>query len=265
MSRARSDLEGSRFGRVTIVDETGSTNDDLARAARSGAGEQVLVADHQRAGRGRAGRVWEAPAGASLLCSFLVHPALTLADAHLVTTALGLAALDAVESVCGVHLGLKWPNDLVAVDPQHRDRKVAGVLAESILGADRVKSVVAGIGLNVNWPPVLPDELAEISTSLRHLAGDRVDRTSLLVALALGFDRRLSEAESSDGRARMRVAALERSATVGRDVRVVFTGRELRGRAVDLTDEGLIVIEDEARVRHQIAVGDIVHLRPLGT
>lgn len=63
----------------------------------------------------------------------------------------------------------------------------------------------------------------------------------------------------------MRVAALERSATVGRDVRVVFTGRELRGRAVDLTDEGLIVIEDEARVRHQIAVGDIVHLRPLGT
>ena len=188
-----------------------------------------------------------------------------IADAHLVTTALGLAALDAVESVCAVRLGLKWPNDLVAVDPQHRDRKVAGVLAESILGADRVKSVVAGIGLNVNWPPVLPDELAEISTSLRHLAGDRVDRTSLLVALALGFDRRLSEAESSDGRARMRVAALERSATVGRDVRVVFTGRELRGRAVDLTDEGLIVIEDEARVRHQIAVGDIVHLRPLGT
>ena len=76
--RARSALAGgpgARFADVRWVDETGSTNADAMELARQGEREGiVLVADHQTAGRGRAGRTWTAPPGAGLLLSVLLRP-----------------------------------------------------------------------------------------------------------------------------------------------------------------------------------------------
>src|SRR5687768_9699564 len=108
--RAKQALSGTRFG-VRWVTETGSTNADLLEAARDGAAEgAVLVADHQSAGRGRLGRSWEAPPGASLLMSVLLRPTLALDQVHAVTAAVGLAAAYACHAVAGFRPGLKWPN-----------------------------------------------------------------------------------------------------------------------------------------------------------
>src|SRR4051812_41108849 len=104
--RARSALAGTRFD-VRRVDETGSTNADLLAAAARGEREgAVLVADHQTAGRGRLGRTWEAPPGASLLLSILLRPDLAIDDAHAVTAAVGLAARAACAEVAGFAPGL---------------------------------------------------------------------------------------------------------------------------------------------------------------
>src|SRR5689334_4563246 len=67
----------TRFSQVEWFAEIDSTNRHLADAARSGAPDGlVAVADLQHAGRGRLGRVWSAPAGASLLVSVLARPRL---------------------------------------------------------------------------------------------------------------------------------------------------------------------------------------------
>ena len=126
--RARAALAGSRFADVRWVAGTGSTNADAMALARDGEPEGiVLVADHQTAGRGRLGRSWEAPSGASLLTSVLLRPPAVVAEA--VTMATGIAMAAAVATVAGVEARLKWPNDLVvAVDGA--DRKLAGILAE---------------------------------------------------------------------------------------------------------------------------------------
>ncbi|HZQ88358.1 MAG TPA: bifunctional biotin--[acetyl-CoA-carboxylase] synthetase/biotin operon repressor, partial [Acidimicrobiales bacterium] len=82
-------------------------------AAREGAPEgTVAVADHQTAGRGRLGRVWVAPPGASLLVSILLRPSLPPDRLHLATAAVALSAAAALEEVAGFRPGLKWPNDL---------------------------------------------------------------------------------------------------------------------------------------------------------
>ena len=125
-------LAGTRFADVRWVGETGSTNTDALALARDGAPEGVvLVADHQTAGRGRLGRTWEAPPGASLLVSVLLRPPAAVADA--VTMAAGVAMAEAVAEVAGVDARLKWPNDLVvAVDgdrPQARRHPRRGRLA----------------------------------------------------------------------------------------------------------------------------------------
>src|SRR4051794_6345655 len=95
--------------RVIRLAETDSTNRVVLEEARSGVDEGlVVVADHQTAGRGRLGRTWQAPPGASLLVTVLLRPALPPSEVHLVTIAAGLAAVDACEAVAGASPGLKW-------------------------------------------------------------------------------------------------------------------------------------------------------------
>lgn len=234
-----------------------STNRYLLDEARAGAPDGlVAVADHQRAGRGRLGRTWEAAPGSSLLVSVLLRPALAPEQLGRCATAAGLALAEAVEEVAGIAPGLKWPNDLVL-----RDRKLAGLLAEADLGGGAVRAVVVGAGCNLDRAAV-PPHLADVATSVEAEAGRTVDRDAVLGAFLDALDRHLAD---PDG---LVAAARARSATLGRRVRVdLGGGRVLEGLARDLTDTGALVLRcDGQDVRDGrdvvVSVGDVVHLRP---
>ena len=272
--RARSALAGSAFADVRWVDETGSTNADAIELARQGDREGVvLVADHQTSGRGRAGRAWSAPPGASLLVSVLLRPPAEAMEAC--SMAMGVSAAEAVEEVAGFAPRLKWPNDLVwPGDGSTGDRKLAGILAEADWPPGSTASggfrppgpgergvVVAGIGINVSWPADVPDELADSAIACNHITDRNVDREDLLVALLARLDLRYAALVGGD------VASLvadwrARSATLGRRVRVELGADHVEGTAVDVTDAGHLVVETDAGERRTFAVGDVVHLRP---
>lgn len=227
--------------RVRRVAETGSTNADLMAAARAGeAAGAVLVADHQRAGRGRLGRSWAAPPGASLLVSVLVRPPLPVEQVHQVTQAMALAAVAACIDVAGVTPEIKWPNDLLL-----GERKLAGILAESVIEAGRVEAVVVGMGLNVNWPSPSPVEHA---VALNHLTGGRVDRDVLLDAL-LAHLRTVDVARYAS-----------QLATLGRPVRVELADRVLTGTAIAVDDDGALVVRTRTGTE-RVRAGDVIHLR----
>jgi BirA family transcriptional regulator, biotin operon repressor / biotin---[acetyl-CoA-carboxylase] ligase len=240
--------------RLATVD---STNTYLLGLARHGEPEGiVVVADHQAAGRGRLGRVWEAPPGSSLLVSVLLRPGrrVRLAQAHLLTAITAMAAADACRAVAGILPELHWPNDLWV-----EGRKVGGILAETDLAGDELAAVVVGLGLNVNWPDEFPGELADIATSLNHLAGHAIDADRLLDTilseLGVRYRRLLASPVAAAGEYRLRCA------TVGQNVRALTGDGEVVGRAIDVTDEGHLVI-DTGREHRTIAVGDVTHLRP---
>lgn len=245
---ARAALAGTRFTDVQWFGEVGSTNELATQLARSGAPEGVVVvADHQRAGRGRRGRTWEAPAGSSLLLSVVLRPSWPPEQAHVATLAMAVAAAAACHEVAGVTVEIKWPNDLVASD----GRKVGGVLGERLGGA-----VVVGLGLNVVWPSPPPDG----GVTLAELAGaGGLDRATLLVALLLHLDTLVGESPGH-----VVAAAAARSATLGRDVRVDLGGTVVEGRAVRLDGDGHLVVEMATGPSPAvIAAGDVVHLRDL--
>ncbi len=252
---AKRALADTRFTDVRWVDETGSTNADVMALVRAGAPDgTVVVADHQTAGRGRADRRWEAPPRSSLLVSVLLRP--PAATAALCTTALGVAAVDAVAAVAGVSVRLKWPNDLVHPGRgDASDRKLGGILAEADWSDAHRPAVVAGLGLNVNWPDELPGELRDIATALNYVAGRDIDREALLVELLTSLDVVYGHPMLVD-------AARERSATIGTRVRVTMADGELVGAAVGIGDTGHLVVVDDAGVTHHVVVGDVVHLRP---
>ena len=238
---------------VEWVSQTGSTNADLLTAARRGSEpNRVLVADYQSAGRGRRGRTWEAEPESSLLFSVLTRPKLPVAAAHLVTTALALGALEACDSLAGVRPGLKWPNDLVV-----EDRKLAGVLAESVVAGDRLEAVVVGMGLNVRTGAALADA-ADAAVALEDLCGSAVDSGELLAGVLAGFSWWMDGIETPGGQSALIAAARRDSATLGRQVSVELgDGSVLEGQAEDLGEDGALILEGGERV----VVGDVVHLR----
>jgi BirA family biotin operon repressor/biotin-[acetyl-CoA-carboxylase] ligase len=237
---------------VTWVAETGSTNADLARAARDGAPHgTVLVADHQTAGRGRLDRTWVAPPNSALLCSILVR-ARPGALAQRALWCVGLAAQAAAREVAGVEAELKWPNDLMV-----GDRKLAGILAEVVDPSAEAPAVVVGIGLNVGWPSA-PEEVAARAVTLEELAGRPVDRADLLSALLRALVP-LLDLWSSDAPALFDTYRAQ-LATLGQTVLVTVADRQLSGEAVDVTSDGALVVQVGPE-RCVVAAGDVIHLR----
>ena len=169
--------------------------------------------------------------------------------------AMGLAACDAIEAVAGFRPRLKWPNDLVwPGDGAAPDRKLAGILAEAHWPSEHEVAVVVGIGINVNWPHALPDELEAIATAVNHVAGHDVDRDAIVDVLLRRLDARYDQL--LDGS--IVDAWRGSSATLGRRVRVDLGTDVIEGIARDVTDEGHLVVDDRT-----ITVGDVVHLRPV--
>jgi BirA family biotin operon repressor/biotin-[acetyl-CoA-carboxylase] ligase len=275
---ARTALAATRFADLRWVAETGSTNADALELGRQGEAEGiVVVADHQSAGRGRLGRRWEAPAGASLLATVLLRPPTRVAG--LTTTAVAVSAAEAVAELTGVTPRLKWPNDLVwpgdGTDP---DRKLAGILAEVEWPASSAVAsgwsaprptdrlvVAVGIGINLAWGDRVPPELAETAVSLDELVAPAPAPTpaEVLVAMLRHLDRHYGRLVTDPaGSASLLAAWRERSATLGRRVRVDLGADDVVGTAVDVTDEGHLVVETLEGQRRTLAVGDVVHLRP---
>jgi BirA family transcriptional regulator, biotin operon repressor / biotin---[acetyl-CoA-carboxylase] ligase len=151
-SEVRPVADAGRVGSPRVhLRSVDSTNVLLRDLAVRGAPHGTLVtAAEQTAGRGRQGRVWLAPAGASLLCSWLLREPPNL---------LSLVAGVAVAEVCGPRARIKWPND-VLID----DRKVAGILVES---RPQERWAVLGIGLNVALTvDQIPEELRDRAGTL---------------------------------------------------------------------------------------------------
>jgi len=241
------------FGPLLHTASTGSTNDDLAVAARRGERTPaVLVADHQTAGRGRLGRRWVDAAGAgspeaSLLVSFRLPTAAAEASdraAAVSAAALGAAARALDGSVAEVQA--KWPNDLLLEGPGVAG-KLAGVLSEIVGGEPPV--VVVGLGLNV---AAAPPESGAVSLAQAGAGASRDEVLAWLLDALSGYLADPTRARSELGAA---------SATIGRKVRVELAdGTSVEGIAQEIDGAGRLLVSSGDRDL-RIDAGDVIHLR----
>ncbi len=237
---------------IVITQQTGSTNADVAEAARSGAPEGTVHAtDVQVAGRGRLDRTWESPAGSGIAVSVLLRPDTIPARRWVWLPLLAGLAVDATVRELGVECGLKWPND-VLVD----DRKLAGILLERVETPHGAAAII-GVGLNVT---LRRDELpVDTATSLQLEGATETDRTLVLRALLRNLEalyRAWIEAEGNPA-AGIRDSYERRCVTIGTRVRVALPNDEsLEGEATAIDELGRLVVDGRA-----ISAGDITHVR----
>lgn len=242
---------------LDVVPTVTSTNTALAAAARQGAPDRtVLIAEHQTAGRGRAGRSWVAPARSGLAVSVLLRPTeVPQARWAWLPLLVGVALCRTVSTLGELPAVLKWPNDLLLGGG---GRKAAGILAEAVPGP----AVVLGIGLNV---ALRPDELpSNEATSLVIEQAACTDRDPLLRGLLRALDSEVQwwcEQQGDPVTSGLRDAYRKCCATLGQPVRVELRGQPaLTGTAVDVDTEGRLVVLSGGR-QWALSAGDVTHVR----
>jgi BirA family biotin operon repressor/biotin-[acetyl-CoA-carboxylase] ligase len=262
VARLRRELlrPGGLWLRVDHVAETGSTNVDLAAAARAGTADPgtVLVADYQSAGRGRLGRTWTAPPGTSIAMSVLVRPDGVVPERWTWLPLLtGLAVADGLSRAAGIEVRLKWPNDVLV-----GDRKLCGILAERVEVTDGPACVV-GMGINTHLEaedlpvPGATSVAIECAAIGRPVPARSTVVATVLAAYELLFRRWLAAPDDTW----LAAAYRSRSATLGRAVRVVLgPDASVEGTATDIDTDGRLVVQTSGTTR-TFGAGDVVHVR----
>lgn len=244
------DLRTRRIGRaITVLPETRSTNEyaleTLAAAGPTNDGH-VVFAEHQTAGRGRLGRSWRSPRGASLLFTVLLWEERPLACPSRIIMAAAVAAVRGIEKSTDVEPVVRWPNDIYV-----RSKKLAGILIETRGPQDRPLATAIGIGVNclqktAHFPPDLRDAATSLEIEGRH----PVDRVAVAQAILRELDAYFAEpGRISDD---LLVAYWrEHSADIGARVTLSSGGEECSGRIMDIHPAtGLSVRLDTGPCRH---------------
>lgn len=237
------------FGvRVHYHPQVGSTNDIARELAADGAPEgTIVITDEQIRGRGRLARHWIAPPNTSLLMSVIFRPILPPDQANRLLIACGLALAEACEAVAGVRVDVKWPNDLLI-----EGKKVAGILAESVIEGERLDWVIVGAGLNVHQVFTPTDPLSGRATSLHMETGKEHDRTILLAQVLA----RLNDWHARVDQNVLIAAWRARCPMLGQPIRVEMPDGVLEGLAEDIDATGALWLRDAEGRRHRLTVGE---------
>jgi BirA family transcriptional regulator, biotin operon repressor / biotin---[acetyl-CoA-carboxylase] ligase len=245
---ALADSEAARGVAVDVVRETGSTNADLLARASTLAAPVLLIAEHQTAGRGRAGRSWLSAPGDSLTFSLAWRFEGGLQRLTGLPLAVGTALAETIVRL-GQPVELKWPNDLLKDGD-----KLAGILVETATGADGATWAIVGIGLNLVMPDALEQQIGRAVAAVPWLA--RMDRDALMAALLDGVAAVLGEF-AQDGFAAFAARWNLLHAYQGEPVTIVDRGQVLHeGLAAGVDDAGRLLL-DTAQGRIAIVAGDV--------
>ena len=216
-----------------------STNDQAKLLARQGAPHgTLLIAGQQTAGRGRMGRVFQSPENAGVYLSLILRPHCAPTELMHLTCAVGVAMVDAIEKAAGIRPGIKWINDLI-----WEKKKLGGILTELSLDAKTglVEYAVVGIGINCTQQAnQFPQEIQDIASSLS-IAANKDILPEVLAAEMVTALWKMDKCLLSEKTVIMdtyRALCI----TLGQSVMVVKPTGKFPGKALDMDDDGGLVV-----------------------
>ncbi|RKF21402.1 bifunctional biotin--[acetyl-CoA-carboxylase] ligase/biotin operon repressor BirA [Alginatibacterium sediminis] len=148
---------------------------------------QIVVAEHQSAGRGRRGRNWLTPYASQLCLSLLWQIDDGIEAAMGLSLVVGIACAQALRDQGYNDVGLKWPNDIYA-----NGEKLGGILVEMVGQADGRLQLIIGVGINVQLPLSAYSQIDQKICDLQSLKTETVDRNACLIAIVNQVHNQLS-------------------------------------------------------------------------
>ncbi len=238
---------------IAHYDEVSSTQDIAAEMARGGAAEgTVVIAETQKRGRGRKGRNWISPPEGGIYLSLILRPNLKPSQVVQIPLIASVALVKAIRETVPLQPMIKWPNDIIV-----GKKKVGGILTEMSSEIDGVNYVVLGIGLNVNMPAsLLDEETTGIATSLIDEYGEYTSRTKLVQSFLSEFEIIYTKFLAS-GFSSVRDEWKALNNTIGEWVKVSDGGKEIEGEALDIDNDGFLLVRKEGGDVSKIISGDV--------
>lgn len=217
-----------------------STNKEAKKIAANGEKEgSIVISEEQLAGRGRLGRTWVSPFKTGIWMSVILRPQIAPTDAAKITLIGGLAVCKGIEKITALSPKIKWPNDIVI-----NQKKICGILTEMSAEMEKVNYIVLGIGINVN-NNCFPEDISNMASSLSIEGKKEYNRKELvneiLIKLEKYYEVFINKHSIEDLLEEYKSYCL----TLGKEVKIIHKNEEFFGKAVDLSEEGELIVEKE--------------------
>lgn len=240
---------------IHYFNEVDSTNEVAKYLAEQGAEEgTVVVAEIQNKGKGRRGKTWISPPG-GIWMSIVLRPDIPPHKASQLTLVTGVVVAKTIKDELNIDVKIKWPNDILI-----GEKKVSGILTEVNATMDKVNYLVIGIGIDMNVDvPRLPSDLQKGATSLKNELDTEINGALLVQKFLLKFENIYNDFKDgkfpdilNEWRAM--------SSTIGTSVEVRTRGKRVRGDAVGINQEGILIVEMEDGSLRKMISGECLHL-----
>lgn len=246
-------LAGEIIGhKIYYYEEIGSTNDEAYLLGRQGLPEgSVVIADEQKAGKGRLARSWHSPPKANIYTSILLRPNFAPAAAPRLTIMAGLAVAETLKIFCPEIIQLKWPNDILI-----GRKKVCGILAQMQAEAGKIDFIVLGIGINVNMSDNdLPPDIEKSATSLMMLTGAALSRGEILINLYKNLSKWYKKLIDG-GFEEIRQKWTQGAMLIGGEVQINYHKEIIRGIAQGIDEDGALLVKPAEGKEIRVMAGD---------
>jgi BirA family transcriptional regulator, biotin operon repressor / biotin---[acetyl-CoA-carboxylase] ligase len=247
-------LQTKRLGQTIYYEESVESTQKIAhRLSYEGYPEGTLViSEEQVAGRGRMTRSWYSPKYTGIWMSLILRPNLPPQKAPQFTLIAAVAISQAIEEISGIESEIKWPNDILI-----RGKKVTGILTELQADADKIHSIIIGMGINVNQSSTdFAADIKPIATSIAIEAKKKIPRAQLvrriLEKLEIYYDLYMEE-----GFRPIKLMWESRAVSIGKNIIARTINGTIEGKALGITDEGILQLEDAQGIIHHIYSADI--------
>lgn len=247
-------LENRIIGtRIEYFDEVGSTNTEAKRLAAQGVTDgTVVVSERQNSGQGRLDRSFFSPQG-GIWFSVILRPTFLPREAPKSTLMAAVAVTEAMHRF-NLPAGIKWPNDIL-----YNGKKLVGISTEMNAEIDRVNYVVIGIGINACISPGdFPADIRDKAGSMSMFIGN-FDRIAFFRQVLRNLEKLYVEV-LDQGFDQVLDRWRQLSVTLGENVNVIGIKETFAGRAVDIAEDGALMIDDGEEIR-KVYAGD-VSIRP---
>ena len=236
-----------RKSKIHYFDQVSSTMDLARNLARKGCPDfTVVIGGQQIKGRGRLKRTWlSAPGG--LYFTIVLRPPIPPFLSTRVNFVAAMILAQTLRRLFAVEAVVKWPNDILVAD-----KKIAGLLSEMEAEADRVAFINIGLGINVNNDPTPSEPLA---SSLKIILGKEISRRHLLSEFLDEFENYMSQTTLDDAVSMWKQYTI----TLNRHVKIVTTQEVFEGLAVDVDENGALLLELADGSIQKIIYGDCFH------
>ena len=232
--------------KIKTVFSTTSTNTVLKNIYTSGKDLQVLISESQSKGKGRLNRTFYSPKFSGIYMSYRLSGNFEIESVGKITTLVAVAVAKALEKLYNISVDIKWVNDLFI-----NNKKVCGILCESVIIDNKLAGVIIGIGLNV-YNKKFPIALQDIATNLEKETSLKIDRNVIIAQIINNLEDINAIINSQEYISEYK----SRLFILGKQIKVITTNGEYLAKCIDLSPSGALIVEKDNEMLELVS-GDV--------